>query len=126
MANNRKNKNMKKALLLIVAVCSLVLTSCSFSSNLTLNHNNNNTSVILQENNYMVVKDVTGTATANYIFGIGGTMELYNNAYADMVRQANLRDGQALINIRVEEGNAVKFFITQKRVTYSATVIQFK
>lgn len=53
--------------------------------------------------------------------------QLYENAYSDMVKKADLTGSRALINIVTEEhvGGVPPFYYT-RTVTVSAHVIEFK
>ena len=80
----------------VIAVCAAALTSCGLGSNLTSNQNSLQTNVVLNKNNYKVVKTINGEATATYIFGIGGlsAKALRDNATSNMIKNAKL-DGKA-------------------------------
>lgn len=51
---------------------AFTLTSCGLGSVLTSNQNSLQTNVVLTQNNYKVVKTITGEATTTYIFGLVG------------------------------------------------------
>ena len=108
---------------------SLLLGSCGFNSAIVLNHNQNNTQVQLSSNNYKVIEHVTGSAEVEYILMIGGLdkRRLYENAYSDMVSNANLKgSSRALINIVTEEHvGGVPPFYYKRTLTVSAHVIEF-
>lgn len=95
-------KNLKS--LCAIAACIALLSGCGLDTSLTRNQNSLQTNVVLQKNNYKVLKTITGEATATYIFGIGGLSNkaLKDNAIATMVKNAKL-DGkaQAIINTQV-------------------------
>src|ERR1041384_5624225 len=58
----------------------------------------------LAGNNFSYVKkDVEGTAKTFYIFGIGGLnkMALVNEAKKDLLKNYQLQDGQALVDLTV-------------------------
>lgn len=58
------------------------------------------TNVVLKENNFKMLKKVTGEWSATYILGLGGTSReaLASNSVAEMIDKAQLKDNQALIN----------------------------
>ena len=108
---------------------AFALTSCGLGSALTSNQNSLQTNVVLTQNNYKIVKTITGEATATYIFGIGGLSKeaLQNNAIADMVKDAKL-DGkaQAIVNTQISVKNVIitPLYI-KKIVTATAQVVEF-
>lgn len=113
----------------VIAVCATALTSCGLSSSLTSNQNSLQTNVVLNKNNYKVVKTITGEETATYIFGIGGlsAKALRDNATANMIKNAKL-DGkaQAIVNTQVSVKNAIVTPLYIKRIaTAQAQVIEF-
>lgn len=120
---------MKKLLsrVAMIAVAALVLVGCGVSQNLTTNANLNQTNVVLSQKNFHVVKNVEATASATYVFGIGGLSKkaLYNNAVAELTKKAELKGSQALVNVTVKtSGKLILFF---GKVTYHAegTVVEF-
>lgn len=58
------------------------------------------TNVVLKENNFKMIKKVTGEWSATYILGLGGASReaLASNSVAEMIDKAQLKDNQALIN----------------------------
>lgn len=93
---------MKKGRLYIAVVCSLLMfTSCGLMDHLTTNANLTQTQVQLSTNNYKVIGQVTGEATDTYILGFGGLSKstIANNSYAEMLKNANLKDSQTIIHI---------------------------
>lgn len=115
--------------LCVIAVCATALVSCGLGTNLTSNQNSLQTNVVLQKNNYKVVKTITGEATATYIFGIGGlsARALRDNATATMIKNAKL-DGkaQAVINTQVSVKTATITPLYMKKIaTAQAQVIEF-
>lgn len=108
---------------------SLLLSSCGTAYYGTFNHNLHQTDVVLSQNNYRIVKEVEGEASATYIFGIGGLSKkaLRGNASADMRANANLTGAQAIINESVTESVKMIGPIFMKRTIVSkGTVIEFK
>ncbi|MCB0518894.1 MAG: hypothetical protein H6577_20985 [Lewinellaceae bacterium] len=121
---------MKKLLFstLIVASC-LLLNSCGVNYAVIDNQNQNSTQVHLASNNFKVVDTVTGSAELVYVLGFGGMnrKRLYENAYSDMVKKANLMSSsKALINFVTEEHfGGVPPFYYKRTITVSAHVIEF-
>jgi hypothetical protein len=120
---------MKKFLSRIVMAVAAVLlfASCGVTQDLTKNMNLNQTNVVLSQKNFHVVKNVEAEASATYVFGIGGLSKkaLYNNAVAELTKNANLTGSQALINVTVK--NSAKVILCFGKVTYHAegTVVEF-
>jgi PBP1b-binding outer membrane lipoprotein LpoB len=112
--------------LLLLAV---FISSCGVSTALISNHNQNATEVQLNGNNFKVVDQVSGSSELSYVFGIGGMdkRQLYENAYSDMMKKANLMNGsKAIVNVMTEEhiSGFAPFFI-RRTVTVSAHVVEF-
>jgi hypothetical protein len=76
-----------------------------------------------------VLERVSGSAEIDYLFFIGGISrkQLYENAYADMMKMANLMSSsKALINIVTEDHvGGVPPFYFKRTITVSAYVIEF-
>ena len=108
---------------------TLVSTSCGVSNAFVLNQNQNSTQVHLSTNNYQVVEKVRGSADVTYVLIFGGKnkKQLYANAYAQMMEQANLSSGsRALVNMVTEEHiGGVPPFYSKRTITVSAQVIEF-
>ena len=123
-----KTKKTMKKLFLICAVTFAVLClgSCGVAN--TVSNNISTTKVTLSENNFKVVGQAYGEATATYICGIGGFSKkaLKNNAINEMSKNANLSGAQSLANITT---NVSVKMITPlyMKVTYTATanIIEF-
>ncbi len=119
---------MKKHLLVIVLFsAALLLTGCTGFASLD-HHAVNQTDVVLQKNNFKVVKSVEGHVTASYILGIGGysNTTLRDNAIHQMFRNAELRDNQAVVNISTTVGTKTILGIySQRTVTAYGTVVEF-
>ena len=117
----------KKSLFIIPLL--LLLNSCGFHDGLTSNINASQTSVVLSQKNYKVIDKVSGTATAKYIFGIGGisAKALVEKARTSMVTKNKLNGGaKAYIYPTVDEHMTFIFpFYIQKTVTYSGCLIEF-
>ncbi|MCR4658744.1 MAG: hypothetical protein K5650_00420 [Bacteroidales bacterium] len=118
---------MKRVFLILACALTLTLTSCAgFSS---LNHNAvNQTEVVLQSNNYKIIKNVDGSTTSSYIFGIGGNTKqtMKDNAISAMFRNADLQNNQAVININYTVATRTILGIyLETKVTAYGTVIEF-
>lgn len=117
-----------KKILVIIAIAATMLCASSCGVSAAFSNNVNETKVVLSENNFKVVGQAYGEATATYIFGIGGLSEkaLYSNAIDEMTRNANLTGSQTLVNITTSV--AVKHILVYSQVTCTATatVIEFK
>lgn len=118
---------MKKILMVLVCALSLTLTSCiGFGS---LAHESvNKTEVVLQKNNYKIVKNVEGYTRSWYLFGIGGNSSytLKENAVNEMFKNANLTGSQAIINISTTVStHTIMGVYTERKVTAFGTVIEF-
>lgn len=120
---------MKKLSFASTVILLMVTTSCGVSSAVYVNHNLSTTQVQLSSSNYKVIDKVSGSAEVSYIFLIGGTnqRQLYENAYADMVKKANLINGsRALIHVVNEEHFRGFFpFYYARTITYTAHVVEF-
>lgn len=107
----------------------MVATSCGVSNAVYVNHNQSATQVLLSSNNYKVIDKISGSAEVSYVFLIGGTnqRQLYENAYSDMVKKANLNNApRALVHVVNEEHFRGFFpFAFTRRVTYTAHVVEF-
>jgi hypothetical protein len=114
---------------LLAVILLLSLNSCGVSNAFVFNTNQNSTQVSLSQANYKVIGKATGSSDVSYVFIFGGARkkQLFGNAYARMVENANLSSGsKALINIVTEEhvGGVPPFYYT-RTVTVSANVIEF-
>lgn len=119
---------MKKALIGCVATLALLCSSCGFSGHATHNTNVAQTNVVLSQRNYRVVRTVEGTSTQNYFFGIGGMSQasMGETAMSEMYRNADLRDGQAVINTSIGyKTKCVLGIYMQSKAIATGTVIQF-
>ena len=119
---------MKKIYQLLL--CSVVLAlfaSCGIQMPTNMNLNENQTQVQLAGKNYKIVKQVSGTADASYIFGIGGmsSKSLAKNSYAEMVKAADLTGSQAIINVTPEESNLFALVYLKRSITTHGIVIEF-
>ena len=114
---------------ILVALVGMLLSSCGMNYAVTGNYNLNNTQVQLAANNFHVVDELSGSASVSYILMIGGLSEkqLYQNAYSEMQRKADMKNGsRAIANVTSEEhiGGVLPFYFT-RTVTVSANLIEF-
>lgn len=118
---------MKKIVLVALCIISLTLTGCVGFGSVT--HNSvNQTEVVLQKNNFKIVKTVKGSTHSWYLFGIGGnsSQTLRENALDNMFKDADLKDGQAVINITYTTSTrTIMGVYLEKTVTAYGTVIEF-
>jgi hypothetical protein len=123
-------KKMKKSISTIaVMIMMVVISSCGAGRAVMLNQNQSSTQVHLKENNFKVISSVSGSAEAKYWVLIGGRkrQQMYNQAYAEMVKSAALIDGpRALVNLLTEEhvGGVPPFFL-KRTITVSGQVVEF-
>jgi PBP1b-binding outer membrane lipoprotein LpoB len=113
----------------VLLLLTVFFGSCGYNAALISNHNQNATEVQLNGNNFKVIDQVSGSSEVSYIFGIGGMdkRQLFENAYSDMMKKANLMNGsKAIINVMTEEqvSGFAPFFI-RRTVTVSAHVVEF-
>lgn len=113
----------------ILLSTTLFLSSCGIGTALITNHNQNATEVHLSGNNFKVIDQVSGSSEASYVLGFGGMnkRQLYENAYATMLKKANLLNGsKAIINVLTEEhfSGFAPFFVN-RTITVSAQVVEF-
>lgn len=120
---------MKHFSILSVAILLITsLTSCGVNEALVLNHNSNATQVSLGSKNFNVIEQVTGTADVSYVLVFGGVnrKQLYQNAYSDLVKKANLSGSRALVNLVTEQHvGGVPPFYFKRTITVSAHVVEF-
>lgn len=128
MAYLKLSNQMKKLFIGVVVMATTMLASCGQSFYPTNNHNLVTTNVNISEANFRVVGLVEGKAKATYVLGIGGlsSKALKSNAYADMVRNANLKGSQMVVNATISQTHYgfVPFTWTQT-VKYQGTIIEF-
>ena len=120
---------MKKLLIAAVAVCAVLLTSCSSGRYLghSDNVNINQTQVVLSEANFQVVKQVSKVVVFEQKYNFSKT-QLKESAYAALVKEANLKGAQAIINVTFEEVQRISGLGTRKiqsAVLVQGTVIEF-
>lgn len=120
---------MKQLSILSIAILLITsLTSCGVNEALVLNHNSNATQVHLAGKNYKVIEQVTGTADVSYVLAFGGVIrkQLYQNAYSQLVKNADLSGSRALVNIVTEQHlGGVPPFYFKRTITVSAHVVEF-
>ncbi len=84
---------------------------------------------VISDNNYRIVGEVSGECSQQYIFGFGGMSDKSkeSNAIKEMYKNANLKPGQAIININVTYTQQVYFLAIVIKVTSIAhgTIIEF-
>lgn len=105
------------------------LSSCGISTALISNHNQNATEIHLSGNNFKVIDQVSGSSEVSYVLAFGGMnrKQLYANAYATMVKNANLlNSSKAVINILTEEhvSGFAPFFV-KRTITVTGQVVEF-
>lgn len=122
---------MKKVKFLIVAVIAVFLASCSagrYVSNST-NLNLNQTQVVLSEANFKVVKTVQTYVVYKNTMKFDPE-QLKQSAYASLLREADLKGAQTIINVTMEQVERVSGFgftvqQTESAVLVTGTVIEF-
>ena len=121
---------MKKAInFLLVSIVAIVMASCAGLNTTPYQNEPVETKVILKEANYTIVKEVEGSWSATYIFGIGGYSKksLLNNAIGNMYENAQLTGNQQIINITTTVSTKSVLGIYLKReVRAHGYVIEFK
>lgn len=113
----------------LLLLLTVLFGSCGVNSAMIYSLNQNATEVHLAGNNFKVVDQVSGSAEVSYVFLIGGTKkrQLYENAYSDMMKKANLMNSsKAVVNVMTEEhfSGFAPFFV-RRTVTVSANVVEF-
>jgi hypothetical protein len=120
-----KKISIYSVMLLLIAIIS----SCGIGTALVTNHNQNVTQVHLSGNNFKVIERVSGNSETSYVFALGGIKrtQLYENAYADMLKKANLlNSSKVIINIITEEHiSGFAPFYVKRIITVSAQVVEF-
>jgi len=123
MQNYIKMKNRIFKSVITLFVISL-LSSCAMHQGYMVN------SASLGSNNFTYVKkDVTGTAMATYVFGLGGLSKkaIVDDAKKDLLSANPLKDNQALVNLTVSWKNTfVLPFAITNRCTVTADIVEFK
>lgn len=121
---------MKLKVLLILAAMAVIFSSCSTSSpvNRYYNTHSTNANVELKRNNFKVINYVSGSASRNFVFWVGGLSRknMIEEARAEMFRNAYLIGApRVILNESIE--TSVKFFLfyTKVKVTVSGYVYEF-
>lgn len=125
-----KNKNkMKKLMIALLAVVALAMASCSSGRYLghSDNVNINQTQVVLSQNNFKVVKQVSKVVIfeQRYNFKKG---QLKESAYAALLKEAKLEGSQTIVNVTFEEVQRLSGILipkTQSAILVQGTVIEF-
>lgn len=92
-------------LFLMIAGVAILLNACGLNNAYLLNQNQNSTQVHLTGNNFRIVDKVSGDASVDYVLIFGGMnrTRLYEQAYANMIREAGLDSGaRAVVNVLLE------------------------
>ena len=113
----------------VLVLLTVIFSSCGVNTAFISNQNHNTTAVQLAGNNFKVVDTVSGSSEVSYVFGIGGVnkRQLYENAYSEMMKKANLMNSsKAVINVMTEEqiSGFAPFFV-RRTITVSAHVVEF-
>ena len=115
-------------------ICTFVAVALSFTgcagaaSTIATNHNLTQTQVVLSDNNFKVIGQAYGEATATYICGIGGLSKkaLYNNAINEMAKNANLHGSQTLTNTTVHYSvKMITPFYVKTTCSATANIVEF-
>ena len=119
----------KYSLFALLILITLSFTSCSvFSPNIT-NFNENSTQVVLSKKNFNIVSNASASATASYLFGLGGIGKngLVAHARGKLYDAVELKGSQVVINEHVEfkNSNIIPFIWYSTTVTISGVVIEF-
>lgn len=119
--------NYLKRLALVLAVVAVSIWSVGCSTTHGSIGHGIMTKVQLNQANFTIVRSVTGTATADYFFGIGpDEQDLLGLAKRDMIRQAKLKGPQAIVNVTTDIQQTGALFGYQKKAFVSGEVVQFK
>ncbi len=87
----------------------------------------NSPDVMLNQNNFHVVKHISSELTCTYFLGIGGYSKkaLEKNAVADMIRKANLTGAQTIVNIVAKTSRKLILVYEEVTMYVQGTVIEF-
>ncbi len=110
-----------------ILIAFTLLSACGIARSNNQNVNNHVTNVELNRNNYKIIEEVRGEASAVYVFGLGGMTgrALIEQAKADMLKNANLTGSRALINMTTETYNVIAVVYNKRTVIVRAHVIEF-
>ncbi len=119
---------MKSFKFFLVALVAIIMTGCA-GTNYTFYPNKPvETQVLLSQDNYKIVGEVTGEWSAQYILGIGGLSKksLTTNAISEMYKNANLQGNQQIINITTTQSvEAWYIFYVVHRAIAHGYIIEF-
>lgn len=133
----RAQKAMKKLIIFAAIAATLSLTGCSSYGryvNQTKNTNLIQTQVVLSNANFKVVKNVQATVLYKSSTFKFNSQQMWNSAYAALLKEANLQGSQALINVTVEQVQRVRkslvveeslYIRSYQSVQVCGTVIEF-
>lgn len=120
---------MKKFLTICAFVAATFsLTGCVGLAN-SVSNNLTQTQVVLSDDNFKVIGQAYGEATATYICGIGGLSKaaLGNNAINEMSKNANLKGSQTLTNTTMHYSVAMWTpFYVKMTCCATANIVEFK
>lgn len=112
---------MKK--LIIISLIGLLFSSCAMHKGIVFS------SAQINAKGFKVIKIITGSAHATYVFGIGGHSKsgLVNEAKQNIYDQIKLESNQILGNFTLDEKMTFVFPIfMEKQVIITAEVIEFQ
>ncbi len=120
----------KLSFILTIIIIGLVLSGCSYGryTNLSQNLNLNQTQIVLSEANFKVVKRVSKSIIYKQSAIRFDSDQLYQSAYAELLKEAKLTGSQVLINVTVEIVERVSGFWISKSdcaIIVSGIVIEF-
>lgn len=114
----------------IVSLLTVILSLVMLSSCTAILSGTGNSSASVGSANFTYVKkDAQGTATAKYVFGIGGNerMALVSEAKKNMLESTPLQANQALSNMTVDyKVRSVLGVFSTMTVTVTADIVEFK
>lgn len=111
----------------------IIAVICNLSSCISLNDSVITNSTYLTKNNFKYIGTVYGESQANYFFFIGGNLKngQAKEAYENMKANANLKEGQAFVNIILDYKRT--YFLSnvlngwgQIKAIISADIVQFR
>ena len=119
---------MKTFKFFLVALVAVIFASCA-GVNLTAYPNQPvETKVLLSQDNYKIVGEVTGEWSAKYVLGIGGLSKksLTTNAISEMYKNANLKGNQQIINVTTTQSQEAWFVVyCVRRAIAHGYIIEF-
>lgn len=114
--------------IILLFICSVILTGCATHNGLTDNRNIHGTQVVLSERNFKVVANVKGESETTYVFGFGGLSRsaMIAEAKAQILERADMiGKSRALVNETVEVKSSVYLIVMKRKVTVTAQVVEF-